>query len=39
MLKFKLSFFIALIIAIPYIVVQIWGFVAPALKESEQKSV
>jgi sec-independent protein translocase protein TatC len=37
MLKFKLSFFIALIVVLPYIVVQIWGFVAPALKENEQR--
>lgn len=37
MLKFKLSFFLALMIVLPYIVVQIWGFVAPALKESEQR--
>ena len=37
MLKFKLSFYIALAIVLPYIVVQIWGFVAPALKESEQR--
>ncbi|RYG23136.1 twin-arginine translocase subunit TatC [bacterium] len=37
MLKFKLSFYIALAIVLPYIVVQIWGFVAPALKENEQR--
>ncbi len=37
MLKLKLSFYIALIFALPYVVVQIWGFVAPALKESEQR--
>ena len=37
MLKFKLSFYIALIVALPYIVLQVWGFVAPALKDNEQK--
>jgi sec-independent protein translocase protein TatC len=37
MLKFKLSFFIALLVALPYIVLQLWGFIAPALKESEQR--
>lgn len=37
MLKFKLSFYIALIVVLPYIVVQIWGFIAPALKENEQR--
>ena len=37
MLKLKLSFYIALVLALPYIIVQIWGFLAPALKPSEQK--
>ncbi len=37
MLKMKLSFYIALIIVLPYIVLQVWGFVAPALKDNEQR--
>ena len=37
MLLFKLSFFIALMVVLPFIVTQIWAFVAPALKENEQK--
>src|SRR5579862_192157 len=36
-LKFKLSFLIGVILAFPYIVLQLWGFVAPALKPNEQK--
>jgi sec-independent protein translocase protein TatC len=36
-LKFKLSFLIGVIIAFPIIVLQLWGFVAPALKPNEQK--
>ena len=37
MLKLKLSFYIALVMVLPYVIVQIWGFVAPALKTNEQK--
>jgi sec-independent protein translocase protein TatC len=36
-LKFKLSFLIGVILAFPYIILQLWGFVAPALKPNEQK--
>lgn len=36
-LKLKLSFYIALVMTLPFIIVQIWGFVAPALKPNEQK--
>jgi len=39
MLKFKLSFMIGIIIAFPFIVLQIWGFVMPALKPKEQVPV
>ena len=35
-LKLKLSFLLGIILVFPYIVLQIWGFVAPALKEREQ---
>jgi len=35
--KLKFSFFLALIIVLPYIVLQIWGFIAPALKSNEQR--
>jgi len=36
-LKFKLSFLIGLILVFPYITLQLWAFVAPALKPNEQK--
>jgi len=36
-LKFKLSFLIGVILAFPYITLQIWAFVSPALKPNEQK--
>jgi sec-independent protein translocase protein TatC len=36
-IKLKMSFCIALIAAFPLIVLQIWGFIAPGLKPSEQK--
>jgi len=39
MLKFKLSFMLGLIIAFPYLVVQLWGFVEPGLKENERRPV
>ena len=37
MLKLKLSFYIALVLVLPIIILNIWGFVAPALKPNEQK--
>ncbi len=33
----KLSFFVALIIAVPYILFQLWAFVAPGLYKHEQR--
>lgn len=35
----KQSFMLGLLMALPFIVVQIWGFVAPGLKESERKPI
>ena len=35
-LKLKLSLYIGLVLILPYIIGQIWGFVAPALRPSEQ---
>ncbi len=37
LLQLQLSFMIGVILAFPYIVMQIWGFVAPALKPNERK--
>jgi sec-independent protein translocase protein TatC len=37
MLKLKLSFVIGLVISFPFIVLQLWGFIAPGLKPNEQK--
>lgn len=37
MLVFKLSFFSALIVAFPFLVLQLWAFIAPGLKPEEQK--
>jgi sec-independent protein translocase protein TatC len=37
--KLKLSFMIGLGIALPYIVLQIWGFVSPGLKPTERKPI
>ena len=37
MMVFKFSFFCALIAAFPFIVMQLWGFIAPGLKPEEQK--
>ncbi len=34
---FKLSFFTALFLAMPYLLYQLWGFVAPGLYKSEKK--
>jgi sec-independent protein translocase protein TatC len=39
MLKLRLSFMIGLGLALPFIVLQIWGFVSPGLKPSEKKPV
>jgi sec-independent protein translocase protein TatC len=36
-LKFKFSAYIGLVIALPFIVVELWNFIAPGLKPSEQK--
>jgi len=36
---FKLSFFAALFVAMPYILYQVWGFVAPGLYQREKKTV
>lgn len=38
-LKFRLSFMIGLGIALPYIVLQIWGFVSPGLKAEERRPI
>lgn len=35
---FKLSFFCALFLAMPYLLYQIWGFVAPGLYKSEKRA-
>lgn len=37
MLVFKVSFYCALIMAFPFIVLQLWAFIAPGLKPEEQK--
>jgi sec-independent protein translocase protein TatC len=37
MAPFKLNFYLALIIAMPYILYQLWKFLAPALYQKEQK--
>lgn len=34
---FKLSFFVALIASFPFLVLQLWAFIAPGLKPEEQK--
>lgn len=39
MLKFRLSFWIGLTFALPYIVLEIWGFVKPGLKPEERKPI
>ncbi|KAA0225393.1 MAG: Sec-independent protein translocase protein TatCy [Fimbriimonadales bacterium] len=38
-LKLKLSFVIGLLLTFPFIVLQLWGFVKPALKRSELKAM
>ena len=37
MLQLKLSFYIGLVIALPYIVYELWMFIRPALRKSEVK--
>ncbi len=37
MLVFKVSFYCALIFAFPFLVLQLWAFIAPGLKPQEQK--
>jgi len=39
MFKFKLSFIIGLGLALPYLLLQIWGFIEPGLKPSEAKPI
>lgn len=39
MVLLRQSFMVGLLLAMPYIVVQLWGFVAPGLKESERRPV
>lgn len=39
MLKLKLSFFLGISMAFPFVALQFWGFVAPGLKPSERKPV
>ena len=36
---FKLTFFVAFVISIPFILYQIWGFLAPGLYQNEKKLV
>ena len=37
MIKMKVSFFLALLFAFPFLVLQVWAFVAPGLKPNEQR--
>ncbi len=37
LLQIKLSFFFGFIIAFPFIIMQIWGFIAPGLKKAERE--
>ncbi len=39
MFRLKLSFAIGIALAIPFIVLQLWGFVAPGLKPNERKPI
>lgn len=39
MLQLHLSFLVGLTIAFPFIILQLWGFIAPALKPEEQKPI
>lgn len=38
-LKFKLSFYLGMILTLPFTVNQIWGFIAPGLKPHERKPI
>ncbi|MBL8086514.1 MAG: twin-arginine translocase subunit TatC [Chthonomonas sp.] len=37
MLKMKFGFFVGLILVFPFVAVQLWGFIKPGLKTSEQR--
>ncbi|MES3040186.1 MAG: twin-arginine translocase subunit TatC [Pseudomonadota bacterium] len=37
MAPFKLTFFVALFACVPYILIQLWGFIAPALYKHERR--
>ena len=37
MLKFRLSFMIAIGLAFPFLLMQLWGFIAPGLRATERK--
>lgn len=37
MLKMRLSFFVGLVLVLPFVVAQLWGFVSPALKPHEKR--
>lgn len=37
MLQLKLAFGLGLVLALPYIILQVWGFIAPGLKVTERK--
>lgn len=39
MLKIRLSFMIGLIFALPFVILQLWGFVRPGLKPQERKPI
>ncbi len=39
MLLLRQSFMLGLVLALPFIVVQIWGFIAPGLKQSEREPI
>lgn len=39
MLLLQLSFVVGIFVALPFIVSQLWGFIAPGLKESEKKPI
>lgn len=38
-LKIKLSFLVGAILAVPFVVLQLWGFIKPGLKPSERKPI
>lgn len=39
MVPMKLAFVVALLVAVPYVLYQIWGFVAPGLYTNEKRSI